>query len=127
MVVAVQELGFVVCEIVLEDGGADFFSQADNKTKVVNGGEVIVFLFLFNIARAPKSAEAATGPAGVAGCAVTTRIKDGARVGKLTKIKRAVASVNFAVAGLTSRSDAVESVGTHFGANENVVRVREAE
>lgn len=101
--------------------------EADDETEIMGGGEAVEFGFLLRIARAPHGTEAAESPALMAGRTVATRIKNGARIAELTEIKVAVFCVDFAVAGFAHRGYAVEGVGTHFGANEDIVGMGKAE
>lgn len=127
MVVTAEEGGFVVCEVILKNGLANFFGEADDEAEVVDGGEVIIFAFLLDVARTPECAETPTRPAGATSGAIATVVKGGARVGEFAEVEGAVAGVDFAMAGFAGGGHTVESVGAHFGTNENVVGMRQAE
>lgn len=127
MVVAAEEELFVLVEFAVKERVADFFGEADDETEVVGGSEVTILGLLGGVARAPKGAEAAQRPAGATSGAVAAWVEDGAGVAELAEVEVAVFSVDFAVASFAHGGDAIESVGAHFGADENVVGMRKAE
>lgn len=127
MIIAAEEVGFILMKVALEDASADLFGEADNETEIMSRSEMIILSFFGGVAGAPESTKTSASPAGVASRAVAVGVKRGSGIGQLSEIDSAVFGINFAMTSFASRSDAVKCVGAHFGADEDVIGMRETE
>lgn len=86
VVVAVEEVVFVLIERIFEHSGANFFGKTNDEAEVMDRSETVILALLFGVARAPHSAKTAQCPAFTTGGAVATGVEDMADVSEFAKI-----------------------------------------